>query len=51
MAEPIEMQFSGLTHAGSVNNVLVGWAQWRHRWTRFEPSAVPAKKQQRVQVP
>jgi len=48
--EPIEMPFRGLTRAGSRNNVLVAWAHWRNLVNTIEPSAVPAKGQQRVLV-
>jgi len=44
-AEPIEMPFfKELAHAGSKNNVLVGWALWRHRVNTIEFSADVAAK-------
>jgi len=30
MAEPIEMSFRRLTHAGSMNNVLLWWIWSKH---------------------
>jgi len=38
-AEPIEMLFRGLTHAGSVN-LFVGRAHWCHLVNTIEPSAI-----------
>jgi len=49
-AEPIKMPFRGLTHAGSRNNVLVGWAHWRNVVNAIESSTESAKRQHRVQV-
>ena len=47
-SKPIEMPFRGLTHAGSRNNVVVGWARWHQLVNTIEPSALPSKKQQRI---
>jgi len=44
-AEPIEM-----TDSCALKELLVRWAHWRHLVNTIEPSALPAKKQQRVQV-
>jgi len=48
--KPIEMLFRGLPCIGSRYNVLVGWAHWRHLVDTIEPSDVPTKRQQRVQI-
>jgi len=42
-AEPIQMPFRKLTHAGSRNNVWVQWAHCRNLVNTTEPSAVPAE--------
>ena len=44
IAELIEILFRGLTHVGLRNNVLIGWAHWRHLVKMVEPSAVPILK-------
>jgi len=47
---PNEILFTGQTRVRSKSHVLVAGANWRQLANTIEPSAVPAKRQQRVQV-
>jgi len=45
-----EMLFAGQTRVSQGNHILVSGANWRILANTIEPSAVSAKRQQRVQV-
>jgi len=47
---PNEMLFAGQIRVRPKNHVIVAGAHWRILVSTIEPSAVPAKKQQSVQV-